>query len=191
MDFLVAALRGFFGLAVLIGIAYLFSQDKKHIRWRIVGAGLTLQIVFALLVLKTGPGNALFSWIGKGFANLLDFTRAGSEFIFGPLGTPTGPAAEPVPDPAEPRSGTDLSPVDEAIYLMALRDWVWTALERLSPSQRAFLMGNALVTGVVARIGFVLAQSTTAPGFSSSCSFGSSSCKTGSGRKVTTTSVAE
>ncbi len=92
MDFLVAALRGFFGLAVLIGIAYLFSQDKKHIRWRIVGAGLALQIVFALLVLKTGPGNALFSWIGQGFANLLDFTRAGSEFIFGPLGTPTGPA---------------------------------------------------------------------------------------------------
>ncbi len=91
MDFLVATLRGALGLAVLIGIATLFSSDRRRIQWHIVGAGVTLQIVFALLVLKTVPGNLLFSWIGQGFAQLLNFTSAGAQFIFGPLGSATGP----------------------------------------------------------------------------------------------------
>ena len=92
MHFLLALARGAFGLAVLIGIAVLFSSDRRRINWRIVGAGVGLQVLFALLVLKTAPGNALFSLIGKGFANLLQFTLAGAQFIFGPLGAADGPA---------------------------------------------------------------------------------------------------
>ncbi len=90
MDFVVTALRGLFGLAALIGIAALLSSDRKHIPWRVVGMGVLLQFTFAVLVLKTAPGNALFAWIGSGFQKLLGFTYAGTGLLFGPLGTPTG-----------------------------------------------------------------------------------------------------
>ncbi|MCB0716898.1 MAG: NupC/NupG family nucleoside CNT transporter [Bacteroidetes bacterium] len=92
MSFTVALLRGLFGLIVLVAIAYAFSADRKAIKWRLVGIGILLQIVFALLVLKTGPGRAVFEFLGSGFAALLDKTRAGSDFIFGPLAIPAGEA---------------------------------------------------------------------------------------------------
>lgn len=90
MSFPVALLRGLFGLVVLIGIAYAFSTDRKAIQWRLVGIGLLLQVVFALIVLKTSPGRGLFEFLGGGFAELLNKTRAGSDFIFGPLAIPAG-----------------------------------------------------------------------------------------------------
>jgi CNT family concentrative nucleoside transporter len=90
MDFVVMALRGLIGLAVLIGLATLLSSDRKRIPWRVVGMGVLLQIVFALLVLKTAPGNALFAWIGSGFQKLLNFTLDGTALLFGPLGVPGG-----------------------------------------------------------------------------------------------------
>ena len=89
MPFTILVLRGLFGLAVLVGIAYLFSTNRQAINWRLVGTGVGLQIVFALLILKTEPGFLLFETIGSGFATLLEFTYAGSEFIFGPLGRPS------------------------------------------------------------------------------------------------------
>lgn len=90
MSFPILLLRGLFGVAVLLGIAYLFSSDRRSISWRTVGMGLLLQLVFALLVLKTSPGRALFESIGDGFATLLEFTYEGSAFIFGPWGSPGG-----------------------------------------------------------------------------------------------------
>ena len=88
MPFTVLVLRGLLGLVVLIGIAYLFSINRQAINWRLVGTGIGLQILFALLILKTEPGFLLFETIGNGFATLLEFTYDGSEFIFGPLGRP-------------------------------------------------------------------------------------------------------
>ena len=75
-------LRGVIGLTVLIGIAYLFSTNRKAINWRLVGIGVGLQLIFALLILKTGPGYAFFELIGSGFAKLLAFTDQGGDFIF-------------------------------------------------------------------------------------------------------------
>ena len=86
-------LRGLFGLAVLIGVAVLFSADRRAISWRLVGAGLGLQLVFAGLILGTEAGRALFDWIGEGFVTLLRFTYAGTDFVLGPLGQPPGPDA--------------------------------------------------------------------------------------------------
>ena len=86
-------LRGLFGLAVLIGIAVLFSTRRRAINWRLVGAGLGLQLVFAGLILGTSAGRALFDWIGEGFVALLRFTYAGTAFVLGPLGQPPGPDA--------------------------------------------------------------------------------------------------
>ncbi len=90
MELVVFGLRGLLGLAVLVGIAYFFSSDRKNINWRIVGIGIAIQLVFAIIILKTRPGFLLFDFIGRAFTKILSFTYAGSEFIFGPLGIPTG-----------------------------------------------------------------------------------------------------
>ena len=92
MDFAVQLLRGLFGLCVLVGLAYLFSSNRRAIKWRLVGIGIGLQIIFALLVLKTVPGRWLFEVLGAGFAGLLNHTKAGSDFLFGPLAQPPGSA---------------------------------------------------------------------------------------------------
>ena len=86
---LVLILRGLLGVTVMIGIAVLFSENRRAINWRLVAAGIGLQLVFALLVLKTGPGYALFRFLGDVFEALLGFTYEGSAFIFGDaLGRP-------------------------------------------------------------------------------------------------------
>ena len=85
MSFPLAAARGLLGLVALVAIAYLFSTDKKSIKWKLVGYGVLLQIIFGLLVLKFGPGRAVFTFAGRIFSRILTFTQAGSDFIFGPL----------------------------------------------------------------------------------------------------------
>ncbi|MGV8940389.1 MAG: NupC/NupG family nucleoside CNT transporter [Lysobacter sp.] len=76
---------GLFGLAVLIGISWLFSNHKKSVDWRLVFIGITLQIAFAALVLLVPGGRDVFDALGDGFVRLLGFVNAGSEFIFGSL----------------------------------------------------------------------------------------------------------
>lgn len=76
---------GVIGLICIIGIAVLFSENRKKINWRLVGTGLLLQIIFALLILKVPAGRAVFEWISNGITKLLDFTKEGSSFLFGPL----------------------------------------------------------------------------------------------------------
>ena len=74
---------GLFGLAVLIGIAFAFSNKKRAVDWRLVGTGVLLQIVFAALVLKLPLGRDVFDAIATGFVSLLQFVNVGSSFIFG------------------------------------------------------------------------------------------------------------
>jgi CNT family concentrative nucleoside transporter len=76
---------GLFGLAVLIGIAWLFSNNKKAVDWRLVITGVTLQIAFAALVLLVPGGRDVFDALGRGFVMILGFVNAGSNFIFGSL----------------------------------------------------------------------------------------------------------
>ncbi len=76
------------GLFFMMGIAWLLSSDRKRIQFRIVGAGLVLQFVFALLILKTEPGRIVFERVEYYAGKLLGFSRAGSEFIFGALASP-------------------------------------------------------------------------------------------------------
>ncbi len=85
MQALTDVLFGVFGLVVLIGIAFLFSDNRRNINWRIIASGLALQILFAILVLKTAWGQAIFQSVGNFFVVLIEFTDKGSEFIFGPL----------------------------------------------------------------------------------------------------------
>src|SRR5215472_336662 len=81
---------GFLGLAVILGIAWLFSTHKQAIKLRVIAWGMGLQILFALLVLKTDFGK-VFQWIGSGVNSMLEYAERGSEFLFGPLGVKSGP----------------------------------------------------------------------------------------------------
>ena len=74
---------GLFGLAVLVGIAFVFSGNRRAVSWQLVLSGIALQLVFATLVLKVPFGRDVFDTIATGFVKLLDFVRVGSEFIFG------------------------------------------------------------------------------------------------------------
>lgn len=85
MDGFARVAFGLFGLAVLIGITWLFSNQKKSVDWRLVFIGITLQIAFAALVLLVPGGRDVFNALGDGFVRLLGFVNAGSEFIFGSL----------------------------------------------------------------------------------------------------------
>jgi CNT family concentrative nucleoside transporter len=74
------------GLLVILSIAYAASTDRRAIDPRTVFWGLSLQLVLALLVLKTIPGQRLFGWLGAGITRLLEFANVGAAFVFGPLG---------------------------------------------------------------------------------------------------------
>ena len=78
-------LFGLFGLSVLLGIAWLFSNNKKNVDWKLVLTGVTLQIAFAALVLLVPGGKDVFDALGSGFVKILGFVNAGSNFIFGSL----------------------------------------------------------------------------------------------------------
>jgi concentrative nucleoside transporter, CNT family len=76
---------GLFGLAMLIAIAFCFSNNKRVVDWKLVATGITLQIAFAAVVLKVPLGRDVFDAIATGFVHLLDYVDVGSRFIFGSL----------------------------------------------------------------------------------------------------------
>jgi len=78
-------LFGLFGLAALIGLAWLFSNNKRAVDWKLVLTGVALQIAFATLVLLVPGGKDVFDALGNGFVKILSFVGAGSNFIFGSL----------------------------------------------------------------------------------------------------------
>ncbi|MDB2385182.1 Na+ dependent nucleoside transporter [Polaribacter sp.] len=74
--------RGVLGMFSLIAIAFLFSSNKKQINWKTVGLGLFFQLLIAVGVLKVGFIQSGFEVVGGLFVKVLDFTRAGSKFLF-------------------------------------------------------------------------------------------------------------
>jgi concentrative nucleoside transporter, CNT family len=79
-------LQPLFGAMVILAIAVVCSTDRRAINWRTVAWGITLQVVFALLVLKTSIGQRVFTTLGDAITRLLGFAGVGSSFVFGPLG---------------------------------------------------------------------------------------------------------
>jgi CNT family concentrative nucleoside transporter len=77
---------GILGLLAMLGLAYIFSTNRRAIRVKTVAWGLGLQIVFALFVLKTRTGAAVFDLAGAKVKGLLDYSYEGSSFVFGELG---------------------------------------------------------------------------------------------------------
>jgi CNT family concentrative nucleoside transporter len=76
---------GVFGLAVLISVAFAFSRHKKSIDWKQIAAGISLQIVFAIIVIMVPGGREFFDFISRIFVKTIDFAMVGGAFIFGDL----------------------------------------------------------------------------------------------------------
>lgn len=89
--------RSFLGLLLLGLAAWGLSLNKKHVHWRIVIWGMALQLVFALFILKTPAGAAIFNTVNDVVVALLGFTVDGARFIFGDLVYNTVPVGEGVP----------------------------------------------------------------------------------------------
>jgi CNT family concentrative nucleoside transporter len=85
MDALSEILRGFAGITVFLGVAVLFSADRKNIPWRVVGVGLLLQFALAALVMHVPPVRIGVELVGLFFVKLLGFTADGTRFLFGSL----------------------------------------------------------------------------------------------------------
>ncbi len=98
---MISLLRGLLGLALILGLAVLFSNNRRRISWRLVGTGVGLQIVFAVFILYSDRlgawfaplawPKALVSWLGGAVVSLLNFTAEGSKFVFGRLAVNAGP----------------------------------------------------------------------------------------------------
>jgi concentrative nucleoside transporter, CNT family len=75
-------LRGLFGMLVLVFIALVFSANRKGVNWKVIGTGLGLQLLLAIGVLYVPWVQYFFEFVGKIFVLILDFTKAGTEFLF-------------------------------------------------------------------------------------------------------------
>ncbi len=75
-------IRGLLGLIVLIGIAFLFSANRRAVNWKVVGVGLFIQISIAAGILYIPFIAAIFDFVGSMFVAILDFTQAGTDFLF-------------------------------------------------------------------------------------------------------------
>ncbi len=73
------------GLVAFIGLAWVFSLDRKRFPWPTVLTGVGLQFFLALIILKTQFGQRVFSAAGNAVSRLIDFSQEGARFIFGPL----------------------------------------------------------------------------------------------------------
>ncbi|MFM1932725.1 MAG: hypothetical protein RL226_2028 [Bacteroidota bacterium] len=76
-------MRALLGIVLLIGIAYLFSTNRKAINWRTIGGAFVLQLILAVLILKVPYVDTAFDWLSKGFVKVIGFTDFGSDFLFG------------------------------------------------------------------------------------------------------------
>jgi concentrative nucleoside transporter, CNT family len=81
-------LTGILGIVAILALAIGLSHNRRAIRWRVVAWGLTLQVLFAIFVLRVPAGQRLFRALGSFVTAVLHYSYAGSEFVFGELGKP-------------------------------------------------------------------------------------------------------
>jgi CNT family concentrative nucleoside transporter len=81
--------RGLLGIIALLGVAFIFSTNKKSIDWRLVGVGVLIQAIFGFLITKVDFVAGLFLSLSRGFVKFLSFSQDGAVFLFGDLATNT------------------------------------------------------------------------------------------------------
>jgi CNT family concentrative nucleoside transporter len=80
---------GIFGLAVLLSIAVVFSDNRRLVDWRMVASGVGLQLLFAVLVILVPGGRQFFEALSAIFVRVIGFSLDGAAFIFGLLADPS------------------------------------------------------------------------------------------------------
>jgi CNT family concentrative nucleoside transporter len=83
-------LQGFCGIALILGIAILFSNNRRKINVRLVVSGIALQIAIALLIFHVGPVARFFQLVGHGMGRLEGFARQGAAFVYGGIAVDQG-----------------------------------------------------------------------------------------------------
>lgn len=97
----ISLFRGIIGIGCIIGVAFLFSNNKKRINWRLISMALLIQLIFAVFIIHAETLRSWFfplGWlkdiidgIGRGVVALLNYTLVGAEFVFGKLAVNSGP----------------------------------------------------------------------------------------------------
>ncbi len=97
---LTTVLRGLVGVALILGIAFLFSNNKRKISWKLVGVGLSIQLIFAVFIIHgetfrswffiLGWPKDMLNWFGGMVVKILSFITEGSLFVFGSLAVSPG-----------------------------------------------------------------------------------------------------
>jgi concentrative nucleoside transporter, CNT family len=82
---IITILRGLLGMVVLVFIAWLFSANRRGVDWFVITKGLAIQLLLAICILYLPFVAVFFEIVGKMFVKILDFTKVGSEFLFGSL----------------------------------------------------------------------------------------------------------
>ncbi len=146
---IVSLLRGALGMLVLIAIAWLFSSNKKAINWKVVGVGLFIQLFLAVSILNIPFVQSFFEFISKLFVQILNFTEAGTAFLFKSFGT--GEIESPLLNFAVTILPTIVffsaltsllfyfGIIQKVVYVLA---WAMTKLMRLSGAESLSVAGN-------------------------------------------------
>jgi concentrative nucleoside transporter, CNT family len=79
---------GLLGIVLIFAIAFLLSNNRKAINYRVVLSGLAVQLALAVFILKIPIGKTIFAYLGAGVTKILNFSQAGAAFVFGPLVNP-------------------------------------------------------------------------------------------------------
>ncbi|MEY4924486.1 MAG: hypothetical protein RL598_1005 [Verrucomicrobiota bacterium] len=84
-------LQGLIGIALILGLAVLFSNNRRRINRRLVLSGIALQVIIAVLIFHVGPVAQFFQLVGQGIGKLEEFARAGAAFVYGGIAVEQGP----------------------------------------------------------------------------------------------------
>jgi CNT family concentrative nucleoside transporter len=80
-----AQYTGLIGIIAIFATAFLFSNNRRAVNWRLVICGLSLQMILAMFILRTPWGQGLFHFLGRAVEKLLSFANDGAVFVLGPL----------------------------------------------------------------------------------------------------------
>ena len=87
-------LISFAGIFVLVGLAWVFSRDRRNMNWRVIGWGIGLQLLIALFIFVVPGGTKVFLFVNDAVVKVLDSASAGTKFVFGPLALAPGQVNE-------------------------------------------------------------------------------------------------
>src|SRR3977135_11193 len=123
-------MRGLLGIAAILLFAWLLSEDRFRVAWRVVAAGVLLQFALALLFLKFPPATAVFLVLNQAVEAWQKATEAGTGFVFGYLGGAALPFAETKPGASFIFAFRAL-PLVLVISALATLLFYWSVLQRI------------------------------------------------------------